>query len=130
MTSRLEARAWAPLRIVAGAMYACHGAQKLFGVFGGHVLPTGSQLWIGGVIELVAGTLIAIGLFTRPAAFLASGTCAVAYFQFHWKLQLGDLKFLPIVNVGELAVLYCFLFLVIAIRGAGDFSIDRRLGNI
>mgnify|MGYP003580300017 CR=1 FL=1 len=85
----------------------------------------GSQLWIGGVIELVCGVLIALGLFTRPAALLASGTMAVAYFQFHWKLSLEDYKFLPIVNHGELAVLFCFVFLLIAIRGAGIASIDH-----
>ncbi len=130
MTGRLEAHAWTALRIVAGGMFLCHGVQKLFGVLGGHLQPVGSQLWIGGIIELVGGTLIALGLLTRPAAFIAAGMTAVAYFQFHWKLELAGWKFMPVVNAGELAVLYCFVFLVIAIRGAGEVSIDRRLGRM
>jgi putative oxidoreductase len=70
-----------------------------------------------------------VGLFTRPAALLASGTMAVAYFQFHWKLELANWKFLPIVNGGELAVLYCFVFLVFAVSGAGALSIDGTRGS-
>src|SRR4051812_19481 len=114
---RFQSLAGGVLRIVAGAMFACHGAQKILGVLTtpGHQRAVGSQLWIGGIIELVGGTLIALGLFTRPAALLASGTMAVAYFQFHWKLALGGWKFLPIMNDGELAVLYCFVFLVFAV---------------
>ncbi|HKA87045.1 MAG TPA: DoxX family protein [Haliangiales bacterium] len=118
--------AHALLRIVAGAMFAQHGAQKLFGALGGTVMPVGSQLWIGAVIELVGGALIALGLFTRPSAFVASGTMAVAYFQFHWKLHLGTAVF-PAVNKGELAVLYCFVFLVFACTGAGKWGLDGVL---
>src|SRR5215208_6892956 len=86
MASRASAQssAYAALRIVSGAMFALHGAQKIFGVLNHKVEPTWSQLWFGGLIELVAGILIAIGLFTRRAALVASGTMAVAYFQFHW----------------------------------------------
>jgi len=80
------------------------------------------------VIELVCGVLIAVGLFTRIAAFLASGMCAVAYIQFHWKGAL-DGNFFPIVNKGELAVLYSFVFLFFAVRGAGAVSIDRHIGK-
>jgi putative oxidoreductase len=125
--SRLESAAYAALRIVAGLLFSCHGMQKILGWFGTSARPPmGSQAWVGGIIELACGLLIALGLFTRPAAFLASGTMAVAYFQFHWKLAFAADRWLPIVNKGELAVVYCFLFLFIAARGAGAPSLDRR----
>jgi putative oxidoreductase len=125
--SALQSLAGLALRLVSGAMFAFHGAQKIFGVLSPPAMhpAVGSQLWIGGIIELVGGALIAIGLFTRPAALLASGTMAVAYFQFHWKLQMNEWKFLPAINQGELAALYCFVFLVFAVSGAGPVSIDR-----
>jgi putative oxidoreductase len=110
--------AFALLRIGAGLMFAQHGAQKLFGVLGGTVMPVGSQLWIGAIIELVAGLLIAANVFTMCAAFVASGQMAVAYLQFHWKFQF-DSKFFPVVNQGGLALLYCFVFFFIACRSAG-----------
>ncbi len=113
---------YAALRIVGGLMFAFHGFQKIFGVLTEFHPPVGSQLWIGGVIELVTGVAIAAGLLTTWAAFLASGTMAVAYVQFHWKLDVGA-KLLPAVNQGELALLYAFLFLFIACRGAGRWSI-------
>lgn len=123
MTARLESYAYALLRIVAGVLFMFHSFSKLFDWRNGgkEVM---SQLWIGGVIELVGGALIAIGLFARPAAFLASGTMAVAYIQYHWKLELASEKFWPIVNKGETALLYAFIFLLIAARGAGVWSID------
>ncbi len=111
------------LRIMAGAMFTFHGVQKLFGVLTDHQPPVGSQLWIGGLLELVCGAAIAVGVSTRLAAFLASGMMAVAYFQFHWKFQF-DAAFFPAVNQGELAVLYCFVFLYIACKGSGPFSFD------
>jgi putative oxidoreductase len=120
--------AYVLLRVVAGVLFAVHGAQKLFGVLGGNEPAMWSQKWFGGVIELVGGALIALGLFTRPAAFLASGTMAVAYIQFHWKLDLGE-KFWPVINKGELAVVYCFLFLYIACAGGGRFSLDHGRGR-
>lgn len=116
--------AYAALRIVAGLMFSVHGMQKIFGVLTDKQPPVGSQLWIGGVIELVAGLLIAFGLFTVWAAFLASGQMAVAYLQFHWKLAFTA-EFFPVVNRGELALLYAFVFLYIACRGPGMASIDR-----
>ena len=124
--SRYEQPAYAALRIVAGFMMSFHGVQKLFGVLGGEKEPVLSQLWIGGVIELVGGVLVCIGLFTRIAAFILSGTMAVAYFQFHWKLEFADFHFLPVVNHGDGAVLYCFVFLLIACRGHGRWAIDSR----
>ena len=116
---------YAALRIVSGLMFAFHGLQKIFGVLTENQPPVGSQIWIGGVIELVAGVLIAIGLFTAWSAFLASGTMAVAYAQFHWKFAFGA-DFFPTINRGELAVVYAFLFLFIACRGAGLASLDGK----
>lgn len=116
------------LRVVAGLMFAFHGIQKLFGFLSPFRAPVGSQAWFGGIIELVTGVAIAAGAFTAWAAFLASGTMAVAYVQFHWKLALGA-AFFPGVNKGELALLYSVLFLYIACRGAGRWSVDGRRGG-
>jgi putative oxidoreductase len=110
------------LRFVAGILFACHGAQKLFGALGGTVQPAGSLPWLAGVIELVAGVLIAIGFFTSFAAFIASGEMAFAYFMVHAPKAPW-----PILNGGELAVLYCFLFLYMAARGSGPWSLDRMI---
>ncbi len=117
--------AYALMRIVAGFMFLFHGAQKVLGVLSDFQPPVGSQLWIGGVIELVGGTLVVLGLGTRWAAFICSGEMAVAYIQFHWKFQTGA-AFFPAVNKGELAVLYCFLFLFIAARGAVKWGLDGK----
>ena len=116
--------AYALMRIVAGFMFAFHGAQKVLGILSEFQPPIGSQLWIGGVIELVGGLAVLLGLGTRIAAFICSGEMAVAYFQFHWKFQLGA-AFFPAVNKGELAVLYCFVFLLIACRGGVKWSLDK-----
>lgn len=126
--ARYSELASALLRVLASAMFMAHGAQKLFGALGGSIKPVGSQMWIGGVIELVAGALIALGLFTRPAALLASGTMAVAYVQFHWKWNLGG-RFWPIVNKGELAAVYALLFFAIACSGPGRYSLDHLRGR-
>jgi putative oxidoreductase len=114
MAGRLEGPAYAVLRITAGLMFATHGMQKLFGWFGAQMQPpTASLAWFAGVIELACGLLIALGLLTRPAAFLAAGEMAVAYFAIHWRLQVGDSSWVPLVNKGELAALYSLLFLFI-----------------
>lgn len=119
-------QAYALLRIVAGLMFAFHGMQKIFGILNAMPQPpVGSQIWIGGMIELLGGLLVALGFQTRWAAFLTSGTMAVAYFQFHWKFQLGS-AFFPAINKGELAALYCFVFLVIACRGGVAWCLDKR----
>jgi putative oxidoreductase len=111
---------YALLRIVAGAAFAQHGAQKLFGLLGAkQAVPLMSQFGLAGVIEFVGGILIALGLFTSPVAFLASGEMAWAYFQSH-----APRGFWPIQNGGELAVLYCFIFLYFAAVGSGKLSID------
>jgi putative oxidoreductase len=118
--------AYALLRVVAGLMFAFHGLQILFGTLSTYPIPkVGSQTWIGGVIELVTGLAIAAGVLTAWAAFLASGTMAVAYVQFHWKLAFGA-EFFPAVNQGELSLLYAVLFLFVACRGAGRWSVDGR----
>src|SRR4051794_17663758 len=114
--NRFERHAFVALRIVAGLLFAVHGAQKLFGVWGGSVMHFPSQLWWAAAIELVCGLVITSGFFPRPAAFLASGEMAVAYFQGHFKGDFAQWHWLPAVNHGELAVVYCFLFLYIALK--------------
>ena len=109
---------YALLRIVAGMLFVQHGVQKLFGLLGGTQMPLASQMGLAGVVETFGGLAIALGLFTSPVAFVASGQMAVAYFQAH--LPRG---FWPIQNGGELAVLNCFLFLYIAARGSGKWSV-------
>ena len=126
LLARAEPFTYQLLRIAVGLLFAFHGAQKLFGLFGGQRVALISQFGAAGVIELVGGLLIALGLGTVYAAFLASGTMAVAYTQFHWKLQMGE-AFFPAVNKGELAVVYCFLFFYFACRGGGRYSLDAAL---
>jgi putative oxidoreductase len=115
-------RIYAILRVITGILFACHGAQKLFGALGGTAMTSNPMMLMGGIIEFGGGLLIAIGLFTSWAAFLASGEMAVAYFMVHAK---GG--FWPIINKGELAVAYCFLFLYIAARGSGPYSVDAMM---
>jgi putative oxidoreductase len=110
------------LRFVAGALFACHGAQKLFGVLGGQKVAGNTLMTIAGVIELGGGILIALGLLTSVAAFIASGEMAVAYFKAH-----APQSFWPIENQGELTVVYCFLFLFMAAYGGGSISLDRMI---
>lgn len=117
--------AYAALRFMSGWMFAFHGMQILFGVLAPPEMPplvVGSQTWFGGIIELAGGLMIALGVRARWAAFLCSGTMAVAYMQFHWKFQFNS-AFFPAVNQGEMSVLYCFLFLYIACRGDGKYAI-------
>jgi putative oxidoreductase len=110
-------------RILAGAMFACHGAQKVLGAFGG-MPPDAPQwlIWTAGPLELGGGILIALGLFARPIAFLLSGLMACAYFSGH-----APNGFWPKANGGELAVLYCWLWLYIAAQGPGAFALDNLL---
>ena len=108
------------MRFIVGFLFACHGAQKLFGVLGGRSELHDAQGLVAGIIEFGAGVAIAIGLFSAIAAFIASGEMAVAYFKAH-----APRGFWPIVNRGELAVLYCFVFLYIATRGDGRLSLQR-----
>lgn len=134
---------WAPillsvLRIVAAFMLMAHGAQKVFGVFMPPPQPGAppappfafnplSTMGVAGILELFGGLLLLLGLFTRPVAFVLSGLLAVAYFMAH-----APGGFWPIVNRGELAVLYCFVFLYMAAAGGGPWSLDalwRRGGR-
>jgi putative oxidoreductase len=120
---------YAVMRIVAGLLFACHGAQKLFGLLGGvdrqgASAPLLSLFGLAGIIEFVGGLLIMVGLMTGYAAFIASGEMASAYFMAHFPRG-----FWPIQNGGEMAVLNCFVFLYIASRGAGVWSIDRARGE-
>src|SRR5512140_1008971 len=107
------------LRVVTGLLFACHGAQKLFGAFGGPRASNGMML-VSGSVEFFGGVLVALGLVTVIAAFFTSGEMAVAYFTVHAK---GGI--FPILNRGELAVIYCFVFLYIVFRGPGLYSIDN-----
>ena len=111
--------AFALMRFVAGVLFACHGAQKLFGAVGAQAMIKSPLIVAAGVIELACGVLVAIGLLARPSAFLASGEMAVAYFKSH-----AFKGFWPIQNKGEAAVIFCFLFLFIAAHGAGRYSLD------
>jgi putative oxidoreductase len=115
-------RAYALFRFVAGVLFACHGAQKLFGVLGGKVMTSQPLYLTAGVIELAGGILIAVGLLASWAAFVASGLMAAAYFMAH-----APQGFWPIQNKGELAALYCFAFLYVATRGSGRYSLDARM---
>ena len=122
---RFSDYAYALLRLVTGFMFCFHGAQKILGVLSNFRPPVGSQIWFGGIIELFGGLAVMLGVQTRAAAFLCSGMMAVAYFQFHWKFQPGP-QFFPAINEGELAALYCFVFLYIACRGGGRWSLDKK----
>ena len=115
---------FALMRIVVGFLFWCHGAQKLLGLFPGPMGPMHphGRLLVAGIIEFTCGILIATGLFASPAALLASGEMAVAYFTQHFPRG-----FWPIQNMGELAVAYCFVFLYISAHGAGRFSLDALL---
>ena len=113
------------MRLLVGLMFACHGAQKVLGWFAKPGQPPAqldTMMTIGGWIELICGLLIAIGLLTRPAAFLASGMMAVAYFMVH----VGG-GFFPIVNHGESAILYCWVLLFMFFYGPGSISVDAMM---
>ena len=120
-----NSQTYALMRIIVGFMFLCHGSQKLLGFPG--TLPEGVPafiIYVGGSIELIGGILIMIGLFTRWAAFICSGEMAAAYWMAH-----GTKALLPIVNGGELAVLYCFVFLFISTHGGGLWSVDAAQGR-
>ena len=123
--NRFADRFYCIMRLVVGLMFFCHGAQKIFGWFA----PPGQAarelpplMMVGGWIEIVAGLLIAVGLLTRVAAFISSGEMAAAFFMMHAKGSI-----LPIVNKGELAVVYCFVFFYIFLAGPGVWSLDAML---
>lgn len=122
---------WTPrllslLRFITGFLFIWHGTQKLFNYPASQHGPveTMSLMGVAGVLELVGGALIAVGLFTRPTAFTLSGMMAVAYFKAH-----APAGFLPIINQGELAVLYSFVFLFMSVAGGGTWSLDSLLNT-
>ena len=117
---RFQEQFYALFRIVIGFLFLWHGTQKFFNFPLEFPWPLNPMLYTAGTIELVAGILIMIGFFTRPAAFIASGTMAAAYWMAH-----GSKEFFPIANGGELAIMFCFGFLLIASRGAGIWGIDK-----
>lgn len=120
-TSSIESYLLALLRIVAGFTFTLHGIQKFgaLGGLGGHAAAAFSLMWFAGVIETVGGSLIILGLFTQPVAFLLSGEMAVGYFMVH-----AHRSFWPLLNGGEITVLYCFFFLYLVSVGPGAFSLD------
>lgn len=115
-----EEQAYALLRIVTGFLFIWHGTQKLFNFPAEFPYPLNPLMYSAGAIETIGGVLVMIGLFTRPTAFICSGTMAAAYWMAH-----GMNSLLPIINRGELAALFCFAFLYIAVRGAGIWSVDK-----
>ena len=115
-----ENQSYALFRIVTGFLFVWHGTQKLLNFPAEFPYPLNAMTTAAGGIEIVAGVLVMIGLFTRPAAFISSGTMAVAYWMVH-----GAQGFWPLLNGGELAALYCFAFLFIACRGSGIWSVGR-----
>ncbi len=120
--SRLSS--WQPvvlsvLRMVIGFTFSAHGAQKLFGLLGGHAVAPLTLPWYAGCLEAIGGPLIFFGLFTRPIAFVLSGEMAVGYFKQH-----APAGFWPILNHGEMAVLYCFVFFYLWSAGPGPWSLD------
>ena len=130
-TRNLAGTAQSALRIAAGLAYFSHGAQKLFGWFGG-MGPNGgtvelmSRFGAAGLIETICGAALVLGLFTRPAAFIASGEMAVAYFWMHWG---GSGQMWWWENRGEVVMLFSFIWLFFAAAGAGPFSLDARRGG-
>ncbi|HLZ44993.1 MAG TPA: DoxX family protein [Gemmatimonadales bacterium] len=127
-------KAWSPqllsvLRIIVAFLFIQHGAEKWFAfpaavMPGGGVAVIGTLPWFAAIIETLGGTLLILGLFTRPAAFIVAGEMAVAYFTGHaWR------GFWPTLNMGELAVLYCFIFLFFAAEGGGPWSLDAMLAR-
>lgn len=117
---KYQEETYALLRIISGFLFIWHGTQKLFNFPADFPYTLSPLMYAAGIIELVGGALVMVGLLTRPAAFVCSGTMAVAYWMVH-----GMNNFFPILNGGELAVLYCFAFLFIAARGPGIWSLDK-----
>lgn len=125
--TRIEPMLRSLARIMLGFTFLLHGLQKWFGMFGGlggQTPPLTSMLGVAGVIETIGGTLIILGIFTRPVAFILAGEMAVGYFRTH-----APHGFWPLTNGGELAVIYCFFFLWLSAAGAGPWSLDRVFGR-
>jgi putative oxidoreductase len=123
---RYAPQALSLLRIVAALLFLLHGTSKLLGFPASEMPmpPTGSLLWIGGVLELVGGLMLLFGILSRPVAFVLAGEMAVAYWMFH-----APQSTFPSVNGGDAAILFCFVFLYIAAAGPGSWSADASLGR-
>jgi putative oxidoreductase len=121
---RFDGETYALLRIVTGFLFLWHGSQKLFGFPQAAPDAPAFILYVAGPIEFIGGLLVAVGLFTRWAAFFCSGLMASAYWMAH-----GTKHILPLLNAGELAALYCFVFLFISAHGAGRWSMDAARGE-
>jgi putative oxidoreductase len=119
LLGRFAPQIFAVTRILSGVLLACHGAQKLLPVFGGPMANRPPLMTLAGTIELGAGTLIALGLFASYAAFLASGLMAAAYFMAH-----ATQGFWPVLNHGDLAIVFCWFFLFVAAHGPGPWALD------
>ena len=121
------------MRFIVGLMFACHGLDKIFGTFAGKTEALPPLMMLGGWVEIICGFLVAFGLLTRIAAFVASGEMAVAYFMVHAAGKALDHppatteQFFPLLNKGELAVLYCFIFLFIFFYGPGRYALDTLI---
>ncbi|MFB9237520.1 DoxX family protein [Plantactinospora siamensis] len=131
MPPQLNAAVLSLFRAVAGLLFLCHGIASIFGVLGGnqgtgHSVPAGTWPgWYAALIQLIAGALVLVGLATRPAALIASGSMAYAYFSVHQEKAL-----LPIRNGGELAAMFCWSFLIITVFGGGPYSLDRLIARM
>jgi putative oxidoreductase len=124
MNSKYTDPVYCIVRVIIGLLYASHGGQKLFGLPGGGHGVSGLE-FVAGIVELACGLFIAFGLFTRLAAFLASGEMAIAYFVFYvGAVELPAAKFFPIMNGGELPLVLCWLFFFMIFYGSGTWSID------
>ncbi len=129
MNSKLADPVYCIMRVIVGLLYASHGGQKLIGFPGGGHGMSG-MAFVAGIIELVCGLLIAFGLLTRLAAFLASGEMAVAYFIFYvGAVEGASAKFFPIMNGGELPLVLCWLFFFMVSYGSGRWSVDAKLAK-
>ena len=124
LEGRYGPQALSLLRIVAALIFLLHGSSKILGFPATEMgaPPVGSLFWIGGLLELVGGLLLLIGLFSRPVAFILSGEMAVAY----WMVHAPQSTF-PMINGGDAAILYCFVFLLIAAAGPGPWSVDASM---
>src|ERR1700757_2351627 len=123
LLGKWKEEAYVLMRFMMGFMLLCHGVQKVFGLLEGEGNPQG--LWlVAGFIETIGGTLVMMGLFTSPIAFVLSGEMAVAYFLVH-----AHLRFWPILNGGEIVVANCFAFLYISAKGAGGISLDTWIDH-
>ncbi len=119
-----EPRVLSIVRIIAGLLFMEHGMSKLLGFPPGPSPSMFALTWFAGVIELVGGALVTVGLFTRIAAFIMSGEMAIGYFYVH-----APKSFFPMLNGGDAAILYCFIFLYLALAGGGGWSLDRAISG-